>query len=422
MNLALLIKKLKVLWLVSAKLSPNFSQYLAGIKHILGVKTIFSVPKEISYEEFLLLINSNFSCRERVGAASSDVKAHCSKAYTESPGHSSDLRMLVSKDAFVSKYYPFHDSFGHPVFGSSVLRGDLRDASSYPCGYPGKLSLKLKKPDAYESQAIFVPYLFFNHFGHALTEVASSIYPLLLLALENPRYLSFPVIIPYQFREYAEKLSLLLGIDSCRVVAPGRDFMLMKVDELYFPKPTYVLSSFVSQSHHHIVKSLLSLEYGYSCSGAQKINNSAHKKIYISRSRLGNMQRHCLEEGQIEACLRDDGWLIYHPQEYSINHQLLTYQNASFICGLEGSAMHLIFGIKPVCLEKVIVLTEKVSNDFALQFASQGIPFCIIDCLVRDFPCRSGVLAGSAHVRLKTNYSPQKLVDKIIAEVMQLAN
>ena len=50
------IKKLRVLYLVSSQLDSRFSQYLAGIRHILGIKVTFASPREISFDDFVALV------------------------------------------------------------------------------------------------------------------------------------------------------------------------------------------------------------------------------------------------------------------------------------------------------------------------------------------------------------------------------
>ena len=412
------IKKLRVLYLVSSQLDSKFSQYFAGFRHILGIKVVFASPQEISFDDFVASIASpnSSSVNHKVSSGSIDVRARFFKAYEQSLEYSYELKIFSCKNALVSQSYPFHDSLGYPFWGVSATRGYLLDASSYPCGYPYKISFNQVKPDLNEPRAVFVPYLFFNHFGHALTEVASSIYPLILLALENFSCLPITVIVPFQFRDYAAKLGYLLGDHLCRVVVPGIDFNLLKVDELYCPKPTYVLSRYVSPSHQYIVKALLSLEYNYSSPNQQSSDKCASKKVYVSRSRLGPMQRHWLEEERFESLLRDKGWLIYHPQEHAIQHQLSTYHDARVICGLEGSAMHLMFGVNTYALKKAIILAESSNNDFALQFSSQNVPFSVIDCLARDSTLGVGTSRGSIHVRLKNNYSVASLIRKIAAE------
>ena len=184
------IKKLRVLYLVSSQLDLKSSQYFAGIRHILGIKVVFASPREISFDDFVASVVSPRPSKadHRFFSESIDLGVRFLRAYTQSLDCSCGLKILSCENAFVSQAYPFHDSLGYPFWGVSVTRGDLLDASSYPCGYPCKISLNQAKPDLIEPRAIFVPYLFFNHFGHALTEVASSIYPLILLALENLRF------------------------------------------------------------------------------------------------------------------------------------------------------------------------------------------------------------------------------------------
>ena len=108
-----------VLYLVSSQLNSQVSQYLAGIRHILGIKVAFASPQEISFDDFLSSIASQRFPRVDHQVSSKPVSSRVNsfKAYSQSPGHSCELIMLLCENTFVSQSYPFHDSLG---FFSSI--------------------------------------------------------------------------------------------------------------------------------------------------------------------------------------------------------------------------------------------------------------------------------------------------------------
>jgi len=263
------------------------------------------------------------------------------------------------------------------------------------------------------AEAFFVQYLFFNHFGHALTEVVSSIYPLVYWSLKNPAELQIPIIIPFQFCCYREKLADLLRIDSSQILVPGIDFECLHVQRLVSATPSFVLKKFISPFHHQAVKSFLRLEYG-DFLGRSSVQESS-RRIYVSRSRLGFRQRQFIEEKDLERRLESLGWLIFHPQEHSLEKQLMVYENASSICGLEGSAMHLLLGVSGKSLKKIILLCEDGDNDFVSQFSSQGIAFSQICCLTKDDYWPFG--RSRNNVRLRKEFSVTRLAADIESDL-----
>ncbi len=63
-------------------------------------------------------------------------------------------------------------------------------------------------------------------------------------------------------------------------------------------------------------------------------------KLYISRARLANGDRHLDQEEQIEAMMIAAGYTIFHPERYSIREQAEHYLAARRVVGGDGSAFH----------------------------------------------------------------------------------
>ena len=64
-----------------------------------------------------------------------------------------------------------------------------------------------------------------------------------------------------------------------------------------------------------------------------------NSKLYVSKSRIVSGGRF-LGEGYIETVLEQDGFITFHPQNYTFVEQMLVYKSADHILFNEGSACH----------------------------------------------------------------------------------
>ena len=64
------------------------------------------------------------------------------------------------------------------------------------------------------------------------------------------------------------------------------------------------------------------------------------EKLYISRARLDNENRHLDQEYEIEEMMIDAGYTIFHPERFSIREQAEHYLAARLLVGGDGSAFH----------------------------------------------------------------------------------
>lgn len=94
----------------------------------------------------------------------------------------------------------------------------------------------------------------------------------------------------------------------------------------------------------------------------------AYDRVYISRTKLGSHKAGLLFEDQLEAYLEQEGYVVFHPQDHSLDRQIAVYKGASMIIGVEGSAMHLAaFAARDDA--KVAVLSRRAQH--AQSFAAQ---------------------------------------------------
>ena len=183
----------------------------------------------------------------------------------------------------------------------------------------------------------------------------------------------------------------LLNISKNQIYIPGKTCGNIAIQTLYLSKPSYILGIKPSKLHPKLVRDLLKQKRKISYNNSPikedaDLRNTA--KLYIARSKLGKNDRHLKEELEIETYLRKLGWKIFHPQQHTIQHQLEIYESCKIICGEEGSALHLLFGLDTHTIKQVILLTQSHCNNFTLQLDCQLIPKIAINCLTKNPSCR----------------------------------
>ena len=293
--------------------SVDLGEYLAGFRHLVGIRIRFSVPRYIYFKPINQLNDAWNQSADDVNLPASSV----SLAYSQSCPkyfHPEDEEngLFAFENAVITKQYGIHDLCGRPVLGSTLVRGNLENASSYPNGYPRSIGLRGKAGASRRLQeiprAFYVTYMFLNHIGHELTEVISAIHPLLAWRQQGEDFSRIPIIVHRQFAKYTGILSNILGLDQGDILVPGLNCDELLVKTAYFASPSFVLKNFVSPKHHLYVKSYFQLVYGDQFSQMLALRSTRKNKVYISRSRIGFRQRQFLEEKDLERRLEALGW------------------------------------------------------------------------------------------------------------------
>lgn len=292
-----------------------------------------------------------------------------------------DFHLAIAKDAYVNTGYGVFNAEGIPFDGTFFTRAGI-----FVNGLPERTLLPNKNSCAKIDIAFFINELNLCHFGHSITDGLSSVFPLLLLAemRTTPR---IPIIINKQISGQKFDLFKIFHPDDINILIPGENCGNLLVERLVYAVPTMVNSGrvkrigFVAASHSALVKKYLATlpEDGVK----KKLSFSlASSKIYLSRSLLRKNSRQFVGESQLEEELVRLGWIICHPQQYSLKDQLDLLGSATRICGAQGSALHLLFGINPTPDLRVIILSPIHSNfNYINQMRAQGINHKILNCL-----------------------------------------
>jgi len=176
----------------------------------------------------------------------------------------------------------------------------------------------------------------YDHFGHSMSEMVHRLIPALKL-FGNARLLMVDALDTGPPRDYAQlppfllEILGLLGIGPDRVVIINKDMTVAQLsvceqgsDFGGGPKAGYLpyLTEAISPRLDALYQGTLPLS-----------------KLYVSRSRHrpgGSF----LGESYLEERLVEEGFTIFHPQEYSLLFQMQVYRSAEAIVFAEGSACH----------------------------------------------------------------------------------
>ncbi len=333
------------------------------------------------------------------------------RAITSTLEPSNELNLLACRNAFLTPIYGAHDEQGRPFLGTNLTRGHYPETNvTFPRGEP----TSIEPPtiiDITLDKAFFLNYLQFQNFGHLLTETASSIYPLLLWNLHQAKARHLPILInesKSSTNTQLDSLNKLLGIPKSQLIRVGRDIQCIKADVLFQAVPTHINRKYCSTHHARIVRHLLEQKLHINGTSKKPIK---HQKIYISRTKLAREQRCFPEEQQLVELLSKKDWIIFHPQEHPIEKQLATYQTARNLCSLEGSALHLLFGINCINPPNIILVCRKKKNNFTRQLKAQTIEHHVLNWLEDNPNCTKP--PARRDVNLKTGITIDALANAI---------
>ena len=91
------------------------------------------------------------------------------------------------------------------------------------------------------------------------------------------------------------------------------------------------------------------------------------EKIYLTRSGLKSHERKAAEELELEQRLRNNGFVIVAPEQFSFAHQVRMFNAANWVVGTIGSAFHTCLFAHPNPDRALFMLTwEKINNRYLM--------------------------------------------------------
>ncbi len=192
-----------------------------------------------------------------------------------------------------------------------------------------------------------------THFGHFLAESLSRLWALdhlkipvegIVFIPKRPSQNSAPK--GYQ-KEFLELLDVNLPI---RVLTRAT-----RVEQLVVPGQGFGLGPIAAGSEQ--------FRRYFADHFARDVAPAGHRRIYLSRTRLGGLEGSVVCEDVLERNLAREGYVPYHPQQHSIRDQIAQYRAAERVIGLDGSAFHL-FAMAGNRTARVAIVLRRTSNVF----------------------------------------------------------
>lgn len=265
------------------------------------------------------------------------------------------------------------------------------DSRHYFQGYPFNCNLftgeeyTMEPPKNYERKmptAHYIDYYCGWHYGHFITETLSRCYKLLDARVNKP------LLINLSNHQYPTHL-----YDRERI--PEATYFNHWKWPLFQSFPS-IVNEPIMVEELEVAMSSFSLglevypEYFKTTSayGNKLVTPSVcAEKLFLSRSKFGKSFRITEGEEELDKKMEEDGWLVVHPEDYSIGEQIWMLENSVIVCAAEGSALHTLALCHPEHLPaELIILTQEINEtniSLALQNYSLGIHSTYINCMTK---------------------------------------
>ena len=303
-----------------------------------------------------------------------------------------------------------HSSEGEPLEISFLRRGMPKglicEAPEYPIKSPEKINTKSLAISKTLEKAFWISSLELNHFGHTLTETASSLFP--LLAWDEAGYDLSEIDVAITENLISEKsidlLQSLLPTLSRGKIHIAKKGETISIAKLFVPHPTMIIRESVSEGQLLATRAMVKILLRDALSNKtiqekQKENvpknaNTQNPtkpsrvtppnttKIWLSRKNVSN--RSFPEERELEKKLSEHGWNIICPEELMLDEQLKALNKAKVIAGTMSSSFHLLMGLRKKNITKSIYMlaaNQVQTATYFEQFKRQGFRFTIDNCL-----------------------------------------
>jgi hypothetical protein len=181
---------------------------------------------------------------------------------------------------------------------------------------------------------------FFPHFGHNILETCGRLWcadhiPDIPLAWTGSH-----LCTKLGGKNWEAQVARVLGFqhrESFYITEPTK-FKQVLVPDISLKIPEYVSDSYRDYMGRWIPRAV----------------KSPHRKVWLSRTALPMDRGRVVQEKEIERTLEKNGWYIFHPEQYELEHQLDVIGHARHISGFIGTAFHLMVFMKDISAKVTI--------------------------------------------------------------------
>jgi len=300
-----------------------------------------------------------------------------------------------------------HYSNGEPIkitfLRRGIPKGYSNEAPEYPIKPPERINIASLPISKELKNAFWISSLELDHFGHTLTETASSLFPLLAWQQAGFDLSQINVVITENFKneKSIHLLSTLLPTLTPSKIHIVRKDESISIKKLFIPHPTMIIRESVSKGQiwatRAMAKTLTHSSELINTRQRENIpanmrestpvdlseqKNTKPAKLWLSRKNISH--RRFLEEQKLEQTLISHGWHIFHPEEHSLRAQLGALKKAKVIAGTMSSSFHLLMALSKKNTSKSVYMlaaNHMQTVTYFEQFKQQGFRFTIDNCL-----------------------------------------
>ncbi len=169
-------------------------------------------------------------------------------------------------------------------------------------------------------------------YGHWLVDIVPRIAGLGRAIRFTDKFIFYSPVPPY-----ARFLLKAIGISETQVIEFNWNFEALRVDELFVPE-------FV-RLYDHFLPSTVGVwdkikAYALANAGLGWGESVTPTKIYVSRGKLHKDQRCLLNRAEVEHYFISRGFVVIHPELFSVPQQVLLFAQAEVVAGEYGSGLH----------------------------------------------------------------------------------
>jgi len=199
------------------------------------------------------------------------------------------------------------------------------------------------------------------HFGHFLMETLSSLW-ISEWVSNDVNFIFHPFYEGQgglESKQYIVDSLELLGIDSQRIFIIKEN---VAFENIIVPERLVAINEAFNTSARFVYEKMVDRNDVISADG---------KKIFLSRSKLSHGRRSYGHESKIDSLFEGLGFSVVSPELISLKEQIALVNNADFVCGFEGSALHLSLFMKRT--SKLISITENEHVNIGLCNKISGV-------------------------------------------------
>jgi hypothetical protein len=270
----------------------------------------------------------------------------------------------------------FHNAIYMPQYRCFYLEDGTR--INYSCRPEYKIApKKIDVPDNLPklSQKFIYGGHLFRHYGHFITECVGRLW---YLGKNQNDYVLYSESPRESIKEdFVDRFMRIMNFDKHRFFYLQEPVFL---EEVVIPYSAFILDREAFSVHRVLLESLARVVL-------QEDSTKSDQPLYLSRTNLNRKNALRLIENEInlETLLKENGFIVAHPQELTLEEQIRLINKHKVIVGVWGSSLHnIMFSLNPQV--KLICLGDKynISPNFFLVDGIKKIKSIYIGALDYD--------------------------------------